>query len=482
MGGLLLSGAFTACTWDDVTDVGHGYPDDITELMRSNCATSGCHDATSAINAAGLNLGTWKDLFKGARGGSPVVPYNPEESYLLQFLNTDTSWLPAISPTMPLNQGAYTPLQLQRIITWIEEGARNANGEERFPPQADRKKWYVVNRLCDKVTVFDAESRQVMRVVEVGTDDLAIEEGHDIIVAPDGLHWYVTYMFWSPFVEVYSTLTDEKVGNITLDRHGYSHLAISPDSRYMFALTQFQRRISVVDLQSLQVVFGPMTVNEFMGGLAVHPSRSEVYFGSSQSEYLFVMDYDNAGQLSNQRTVDLVQHIPAASSSLLVPYDIKFLSDGSNYFVTCTETEELRIFDAATDSLLASVPTGAANPRKIAIAESTGHLYISCETETDLHGGDPKKMGAIAVIDYRSATLEDVVYTGFMPNGLAVDEATGVVVVAHRNRDPDAPPSHHGATCDGRNGNVTLIDLQTREVIADYKPELSVDPFRVAVK
>jgi len=476
----VLTFAFS-CKKPDLPDGPHGYPEDIAPLMRNNCATSGCHEPNSFVGAGGLNLNTWEDLFQGARGGSPVIPYNPEQSYLLQALSTDSSWVPALFPTMPLNQEAYGALDFQKIIDWINDGARNANGEERFPPRTDRKKWYVLNRFCDQVAVFDAESGQVMRMIEIGDDDLAIEEGHDLIISPDQEHWYVVFLYWNPRIEVYNTLTDEKEGVIWLDRHGYSHLSISSDGRFLFALTQWQNRVSVIDLDQQQVVFGPMTINENMGGLATHPQRNEIYFGSTDNEYLFAYGYDSQGQLSNQRTIDLKQQIPPAIPDNLVPHDIQFLADGSRYFVTCSQTNEVRVFDGNTDALLATIATPR-RPRKMALSEGTGKLFVTCEYETAMHGGDPLKMGAVAVINYQQYSLEKSIYTGFQPYALGVDEGSNRVVVAHRNLDLSAPPSHHGTTCEGNNGNVTLINLVSLELIDDYKPELSVDPFAVAIK
>lgn len=477
----LLVLLWTGCDKPQLSDAEHNYPEEMVPLLRTNCAISGCHEPTSAVGAGGLNLDTWEDLFKGARGGSPVVPYNPEQSYLLQALSTDSNWVPPLYPTMPLSAEPYGALDLQKIIDWIADGARNAQGEERFPPQADRTKWYVLNRTCDQVAVFDAESGQVMRMIEVGSDSIAIEEGFDMILSPDQQHWYVCYLYWNPRIEVYSTLTDEKEGEIWLDRWGYSHLAITPDGRFLVALSNLQERISVVDLQSRQVVFGPYTIEDFLEGLAVHPQRNQVYFGSGQHEFLYTMDYDAQGQLGNQQSIDLEQQIPSPNGQDLVPHEIFFLPDGSLYFVTCIFTREVRVFDGSNDVLLASIPVRE-RPRHIALDESRKRIFVTCETERDYHGGAPLKMGVVSVINYEDYSVEAEVYTGFQPYGIDIDPGSGVAVVAHRNQDFNAPPSHHGTTCEGQNGNVTLIDLNSLEVVPDYKPELSVDPFCVVVK
>ncbi|MBK8415707.1 MAG: hypothetical protein IPL22_15130 [Bacteroidetes bacterium] len=79
----------------------------------------------------------------------------------------------------------------------------------------------------------------------------------------------------------------------------------------------------------------------------------------------------------------------------------------------------------------------------------------------------------------RSKTIN----AGYQPHGLAVDEVEGVVFVANRNTPTSGGPApHHTSSCGGRNGYMTLINLNTLELDDDFKMELSVDPYSVMVK
>src|SRR3954462_6336962 len=66
-----------------------GFPNDVAKIMINKCATTGCHDAAGAVNAAGLRLDKWEELFKGSSHGAVVVPYSTKYSSLLYFINTD---------------------------------------------------------------------------------------------------------------------------------------------------------------------------------------------------------------------------------------------------------------------------------------------------------------------------------------------------------------------------------------------------------
>jgi hypothetical protein len=56
----------------------------ISSIISANC-TGYCHTGT-AIYENGLNLETYSSLMEGGNSGSPVVPYYPEESLIIQKL------------------------------------------------------------------------------------------------------------------------------------------------------------------------------------------------------------------------------------------------------------------------------------------------------------------------------------------------------------------------------------------------------------
>ena len=97
-----------------------------------------------------------------------------------------------------------------------------------------------------------------------------------------------------------------------------------------------------------------------------------------------------------------------------------------------------------------------------------------------------KGSGSIGPARFSSQNLQcrclEPVHTGFQPHGLVVDDARELVYVAHRNVNSSGPPPHHSTECAGRNGYVTMIDLNTLELVSEYKVEVSVDPYSVALR
>ncbi|MEM0996092.1 MAG: c-type cytochrome domain-containing protein [Bacteroidota bacterium] len=457
------------------------YPEDIAPLLRKSCATTGCHNATSARATAGLNLETWDDLFRGSRGGSPIIPYSPDQSYLLFSINTDTSIGPTLTPTMPFNDAPLTAEEYNRIWQWIDDGARNANGEERFPPDPTRRKWYIGHSECDAVAVIDVESRQIMRYIEVGRQPNEIENVLDVRVSPDGKDWFVVFSTYNTHIERYSTLTDEKVADIELGNFGWNRMEFSADGRYAFVVGDYFQEMVVVDLQQNAVVGSRKYFAQETTNPVAHPQRSELYMPQHFASAITVVGYGTDGTLGTTRDVDLVQHLAPAHSGELDPHDIAFLPEQERYFVSCWRSEEIRVFDATTDTLRAAIALPSA-PGVITPSPDGQRLFISCTGDLASWNGEPGRMGSIMVLNTGTLEIESVIYSGFQPYGIEVDAGLNALVVANRNVDVNGPRPHHQSTCGERNGYLTLIDLGTLELIDDYKPELLANPICVAIK
>jgi hypothetical protein len=64
---------------------------------------------------------------------------------------------------------------------------------------------------------------------------------------------------------------------------------------------------------------------------------------------------------------------------------------------------------------------------------------------------------------------------------LMVDEQNGRVYVTNRNVASGGPAPHHASLCDGQNGYVTAIDLNTLQLVPGFRAEVSVDPYGYSI-
>jgi uncharacterized membrane protein len=100
---------------DDPCDAGFvDFKNEVQPLLATNCAFSGCHDATSGQD--GVRLDTYANIRE------EVEPFQPNESEIIEAINDDGGDRMPPPPYAPLSAD-----QKALLVTWIEEGAMNLN-------------------------------------------------------------------------------------------------------------------------------------------------------------------------------------------------------------------------------------------------------------------------------------------------------------------------------------------------------------------
>ena len=472
----LCAWIFLSCT----KDVGklktsveeHNYPENIAGIILTKCATSGCHNKLSKDAAAGLNLESWTTMFEGSRGGATVIPYRPDFSTLMFYINSYKEFGSIqLSPKMPINKDPLSQGEVKIIFDWIKSGAPDAKGNIRFGDNPSRKKFYVANQGCDVVTVFDAQTMLAMRYVDVG-ETRGIEAPHMVRVAPDNQHWYASFIAGGFFLK-YKTSDNTLVGKVNLGVGSWNTFAISSDSKKAYVIDwNSPGKIAVVDLSA-------MTSTVYLGynyphGSALNKTNDILYVTSQYGNYIYKFNVDD---FSSPKEITLDNSSIPVMFPSLDPHEILFTPDGSKYFLTCQGSNEVRVMQTSNDSLLAIIPTGE-YPQEMSISKTTPYLFVSCMEDTT---SNKQQRGSISVINYQTNKVVKTLYAGFQSHGVAVDDVNRRVYISNRNLLSIGPSPHHQGVCSGRNGYITAIDLNTLNLISGYKAEVSIDPYGLGI-
>ena len=460
----LLLFIVTACTKDKFSTSNPDsscYPKEVAEILVNKCATAGCHNSQSAGNANGLDYSTWENMFKGGKNGSSVIPFSTDYSYMLYFINTDTAEGLSLSPRMPYLQTALSKTEYHTLRDWIANGAPNCDGYVNFSDDPNRKKVYACMQPCNKVAVFDAASRVIMRYINVGN---GIGGPHQVRVTPDGKYWCVVF-YPSNILQVFRTTDDTEVGQITLDGGNIEYwntVSFTSDSKYGF----------VSDLESggkiSMVNFETMSEERIIGGLAnahgtyVTKEDSFLYVTSQYGSLLYKVHLKDD---LNPYSYDPVSLGPGSPDV----HEIIFTPDESKYFVSCQSTNEVRVFSRATDQLLATIPVGV-KPQEFSISPKNNWIFVTCTEDSLSPGNSSAQKGSVYVIDYTTNTIVTHLYPGFQPHGIAVDEDHDMVFVANLNYDGGVAP-HHLSNCGGTDGYITIIDMLTLQLLKVTLPD-----------
>ena len=478
---LLLS----ACTKDKFNTADQSqYPADVSAIVVNTCATAGCHNTQSAVNANDLDFSTWDNMFKGGKNGSSVIPYSVDYSFALYFMNTDPNLGLSLLPRMPYNR---TPLSTSDYLTirnWIANGAPDKNGFVKFSDDPNRKKFYVCMQSCNQVAVFDAATRVIMRYVKVGD---GLGGPHDIEITPDGKYWALAFIN-GDIVQFFYTTDDQLAGTVNIGAAPWNIITFTHDSKTAFVSSFADpQQIAQIDVTTFSKT---LTITGIANphGLHVNSNDSILYATSQYGNYINKIYLKGFLQYSSDQ-IPLDQYPPYSSSGSNSedPHQINFSPDESKYFVSCQNSNEVRILQTSNDSLLAIVKVGV-KPQEIVVSHNQPYLFVTCMEDSVTWPGTDH--GSVYRINYN--TYEKLaLHCGWQPHGIDVDDDHNLVYVANLNYSTTGPAPHHVSDCGGRNGYVSIIDMNTWNFLKvpllnglpyTYKNEVLAYPYEVAYR
>lgn len=472
-----------------VIDYG-SFPDAVGKIIVGKCATAGCHNAASYQNCAGLLLDSWEHLFEGGGSGTSVVPYSPDYSPLLYFVNTDPARGTVATPTMPYNATGGTANHLSAdeyttLKNWIANGAPDKDGNIAFSADADtRQKFYLTQQGCDLVAVIDAKTNLVMRYIPIGINNTSIESPHCLRTSADGRYAYVSFLNGTAIQKI-DTRTDQVVGTVPLGPGSWNILYIAPGDTAL-ATTDWVGTGRVLFANTGSMTTQPWLTGSGAGSFVFpHGIASDAGFDTCfvTAQYGNVV-YRYAPKAPHYRRISINSNPPLATNSSdnssPNPHEILMTPDYSKYFLTCQGTDEVRVMDAHSNAILAVIPVGNF-PQEMAMSHTKPYIFVTCteDAANPLAG----RKGSVYVINYNTYEIVQKIYGDFyQPHGIAVDDRNSRVLIASTNANPGGPAPHHATACGGRAGWYTLYDLNTLLPLNSRRYQVTVMPYSADVR
>lgn len=463
------------CTRDvGKPDYGRDFPQEVGKIILTRCAISGCHTDLSREAAADVSLTSWEKMFEGSRSGAIVIPYRPDFSTLIYYVNSYADFgTIQLVPKMPMNDNPLTYGEVKTLYDWIKAGAPNARGEVKFSDNVNRKKFYVSNQGCDVVTTFDARTMLAMRMTDVGKINGYVEAPHFVKVSPDNQFWYVSFLGADVF-QKFRTSDNSLVATTTIGYGSWNTFALSSDGKFAYVVDWSSNgRVKKIQTDSM-IEKGTMPGLNWSHGSALNKTNDTLYVTSQTGNYLFKMPTD----LSDYKQIVLDQQGFPSPISSLDPHEVLMSPDFDKCFVSCQKSNEIKVLGLPGDQVLATIPVGDF-PQEMAISRRRKYLFVSCMEDVTTFGSGIR--GSVYVIDISSHAVVKKIYTGHQPHGVMVDEENNRVYITNRNVTTGGPSPHHASLCAGRNGYVTAIDLSTLELVKGFKAEVSVDPYGYSI-
>jgi YVTN family beta-propeller protein len=474
---------FSGCISDSIpqtaqADPKSGYPEAVSIILNNKCSNIGCHTVQAKEAVGGLAMETWNDLFEGGSGGAVAIPFRPDQSWLLFYTNTDSAKGVILNPTMPYGEPPLTSAEWETLHNWIAAGAPDQNGHIAFADDPDRKKFYVGNLGCGLVSVFDADSKLCMRYIDAGETPGAGNVLSQVKVSPDRQYWYALIANGTE-IRKFEAAGDRYVGSVKIGSGNWSTITITADGERAFVADYSHfGKVTLVNLENLDIIQSFYDL-AFPHGGWINEAGTLFYLTAQSGNFIYKFDVTETGFSLQKEVVVNPPATPNTIQNTFDPHEVMLSPDEGKYFVTCRASNEVRVFDAATDSLV-KVISVSEYPLDLAISKKQNLLFVTC-------GLQPCSQllckGAVDIIDLHSLEVIKVLQENlYAPHAIAVMDGEGYAIVASRNTDEGGPEPHHSSQCGGRNGYLQLIDLNTLEFISGYRTEVSVDPYSLAVK
>lgn len=320
------------------------YSSHIQRILDKSCAVRGCHDGGS--KAAGLSLVAWNQLIKGSSHGEILIPFVPSKSLLTTLF--DGTHMRKLHPV--LSQDALSMSEVNFLKRWISEGARNDSGS--IPFDGASRKLYVPNQGEDNVAVIDIDNLVVSRYINVGR--LPAIEGPHFVIANDQF-WYVS-LIGAGQVWKFDAHADTLVGTATILGMP-ALLELTPDGSKLYVsqfTTSTTNKVIVVNTSTMTVL-NSITVWTMPHGIRMNHQGTELYVANMMSDNISVIDVLNDEVIA---TIPLAYDAKPFGPPKYMPMEICISPDDSILMVTCSETHEVRMFDAIHHALIDSFTVG----------------------------------------------------------------------------------------------------------------------------
>ena len=276
------------------------------------------------------------------------------------------------------------------------------------------------------VSVIDAATNTVTSTLH-SVGNLA-----GMAAAPDGTRIYAANQSASS-ISIISTATGKSIGNVPMGSSVPFAVAVSPDGSRVYAITENTADVSVIDTATSTVTatvhIGSSNTSLF--GVAVSPDGARVYVSTVASQ--------DGVAVINAATNSVVATVPVGTAPLFhaYPYGLAVTPNGSRVYVAGRDDNRVAVIDTATNTVIASIAVGS-SPIGVAVAPDGSRVYVaSASADT------------VSVISTATNTVVATAVAGATPTGVAVTPDGSRAYV----------PNFNG-------NNVSIISTATNSVVA----------------
>jgi YVTN family beta-propeller protein len=358
---------------------------------------------------------------------------------------------------MPASRSPLPTNELQTIVQWIRNGARNDAGAIPFPEPRPFGKVFFSSQSVDLVGVLDVSTNLIMRYTTVGNSlpfNATPESPHNVQIDDQGRFYYVT-LIRSNRLRKFDAVTQQLVGEVTVGTSP-AHVVITADGTkaYVTNFDQSFGRVFAVNTATM-TISKTISSSQMKGthGARLSNDGKYLYVGSNGLDLINIILVERDSLVA---TIPVAGDVPPFGSFVHKPYQIAVRSDDQFIYTTLNGTGRVSIIERTGDTFRLfsdSIRVGL-NPLQCEVSRDKRFLYV-CN----------RGSRSVSVIDaLNNRFLTTVVEVGPQPHGIDISDDSRTVYVTCENISSPEPP-HHPTVGSTAPGFLSVIDVGTQSVI-----------------
>ncbi len=269
------------------------YAEHIQPLLDRKCVA--CHAGAEA--PAGLDLTSWDNLIQGSNFSEALIPFQPEKSVMIRLMTSYDR------EPHPKGKSRLTDSEVERLRSWIADGARGPAGSVPFADSPDRL--YIAHASAPAITIV--ESNAAVIIARLDLTDYGFTQrarAQHMAAEPDGSFWYasISSTRWNETEVVAKFNRDnELVAMIPVRAPGQLLVHPTRDELYVSAAPSidedriFHRtpgdRTSVIRLRRSDLFFDSIDVTYREAyPLALRPQGDAVFSSSMEVDQMLIIE------------------------------------------------------------------------------------------------------------------------------------------------------------------------------------------------
>lgn len=356
----------------------------VAEILTKNCALPECHQGADAQN--GLSFESYSAMIKGSigrhfgghnhknlpkpmhgtpYGGSPIVPFDAENSLMYNLITGNITNTDLI---MPYQRDQLSQTQRETLKEWINNGARDFNGNV---PYSGPDKVFVCNQWSDEIYIIDMDYKVVSGILDVDVNPTVRDQPHNIQIS--GNYYYVTLITAGQFLKI-DKANNQVVAKVTgLEAPGM--IMISPDGKtaYVSKSSTAQGVFSIIYVIDTET----MTRKTEEINLPV-PGLPHAIWLSNDGKKLYVANMTRDRILViNTETNEQIDDIILSSGNPVVyePMHIYLSPDDRYLYINNRTSSTMMVIDTETKAILKELPIKN-HPMQSAISPDGNRIYV----------------------------------------------------------------------------------------------------------